>query len=192
MHSILTITGSPSAVSRSTLLAQTLDAHLEQAGYATRSLNVRDLPAQALLSADTTDAHIAAALRSLAPVDAVIIATPIYKAAYSGILKTFLDLLPQTALQGKVVLPLATGGSPAHLLAVDYALRPVLNALGARHILSTVYAADAQITGDSVTGYQLSQDIAARLLGGLRELNASLGVRVPRIQPVEVRERLYA
>lgn len=192
MYSILTITGSPSAVSRSTLLAQTLDAHLEQAGYATRTLNVRDLPAQALLAADTADTRIAAALRSLASADAVVIATPIYKAAYSGILKTFLDLLPQTALQDKIVLPLATGGSPAHLLAVDYALRPVLNALGARHILSAVFAADAQISGDAVTGYQLSAEIADRLHASVRELNAGVAASRPRVQPVELRERLYA
>lgn len=64
--------------------------------------------------------------------DALVVATPIYQAAYSGLLKTFLDLLPQHAFAGKPVLPLATGGSPAHVLALDYALRPVLTALGAQ------------------------------------------------------------
>ncbi|XNM58781.1 NAD(P)H-dependent oxidoreductase [Escherichia coli] len=54
--------------------------------------------------------------------DGLIVATPVYKATYSGALKTLLDLLPERALQGKVVLPLATGGVVAHLLAVDYAL----------------------------------------------------------------------
>ena len=57
----------------------------------------------------------------------VIVATPIYKAAYSGLLKVFLDLLPAEALRGKTVLPLASGGSVAHLLALDYALKPVLS-----------------------------------------------------------------
>src|SRR5918912_82296 len=47
------------------------------------------------------------------------------KAAYTGLLKAFLDLLPQYALGGKTVLPLVTGGTPAHVLTVDYALRPV-------------------------------------------------------------------
>src|SRR5207342_199153 len=44
------------------------------------------------------------------------------------------DLLPQFAFRGKAVLPIVTGGSPAHVLAVDYALRPVLANLGAAHI----------------------------------------------------------
>ncbi|GAA2254092.1 hypothetical protein GCM10010430_42290 [Kitasatospora cystarginea] len=52
--------------------------------------------------------------------------------AYSGLLKTLLDVLPQYALAGKTVLPLATGGSTAHVLAVDYALRPVLASMGGR------------------------------------------------------------
>ena len=49
-------------------------------------------------------------------------ASPVYKAAYSGVLRVLLDLLPQWVFGGKVVLP-------AHALAVDYVLRPVLVAL---------------------------------------------------------------
>ncbi|HET6317348.1 MAG TPA: NAD(P)H-dependent oxidoreductase, partial [Chloroflexota bacterium] len=70
----------------------------------------------------------------------------VVKAAYSGVLKVLLDLLPQTALRQKVVLPIATGGSHHHMLALDYALRPVLQSLAARHILPGVYATDSQIT----------------------------------------------
>jgi FMN reductase len=94
---------------------------------------------------------------------ALVIATPVYKAAYSGVLKVFLDLLPQTALKNKVVLPIATGGSPHHMLALDYALRPVLQSLAARHILPGVYATDAQVTLLPEGTHQLGADIAARL-----------------------------
>ncbi|MDJ0475973.1 NAD(P)H-dependent oxidoreductase, partial [Pantoea eucalypti] len=61
-------------------------------------------------------------------------------------LKTLLDLLPERALEHKVVLPLASGGSVGHMLALDYALKPVLNALKAQEILHGVYAEDSQIT----------------------------------------------
>ena len=63
-----------------------------------------------------------------------------------GALKTLLDLLPERALEGKIVLPLATGGTIAHMLAVDYALKPVLNALKAQEILHGVFADDSQVT----------------------------------------------
>jgi len=52
----------------------------------------------------------------VAAADVVVVAVPVYKAAYSGLRKVFLDLLPQTALKGKTVLPLGTGGSPHHML----------------------------------------------------------------------------
>jgi FMN reductase len=78
-------------------------------------------------------------------------------------LKVFLDLLPQTALKGKTVLPLATGGSPHHMLALDYALRPVLQSLGAKNILPGIYATDAQVVLSPEGTYQVADDIADRL-----------------------------
>jgi FMN reductase len=101
--------------------------------------------------------------------DGVIIATPIYKAAYTGVLKAFLDLLPQKALLGKVILPIATGGTLAHLLAIDYALKPVLSELGARHLLGGVYAVDKQIQS-LADGTQLDEEIDQRLKHSLRDL----------------------
>ncbi|WP_455828190.1 NAD(P)H-dependent oxidoreductase, partial [Klebsiella pneumoniae] len=68
----------------------------------------------------------------LAGADGLIVATPVYKASFSGALKALLDLLPERALEGKIVLPLDTGGTIAHMLAVDYARKPVLNALKAQ------------------------------------------------------------
>lgn len=109
-----------------------------------QALSLRELPAAALLGANTRDLAVRAALDSVARADLVLVGTPIYKAAYSGLLKSFLDLLPQDALRGKTVLPLATGGSVSHLLAIDYALRPVLHALGARHTLDGVFVALVQ------------------------------------------------
>jgi FMN reductase len=49
------------------------------------------------------------------------------------------------------------------MLALDYALRPVLQSLGARHILSGIYATDAQIALSAGGGYQLNHEISARL-----------------------------
>lgn len=124
---------------------------------------MRDLPPQALLLADFGNPSVIRAAAQVADADIVVVATPVYKAAYSGVLKVFLDLLPQTALKDKVVLPLATGGSPHHMLALDYALRPVLQSLGAKHILPGIYATDAQVTLQPEGGVHISPDIADRL-----------------------------
>ncbi|WP_295550216.1 NADPH-dependent FMN reductase [uncultured Pseudacidovorax sp.] len=178
MPPVLLIAGSPSAPSRSTALLHAVTDRLAQRDVETRLLQVRDLPAAALLAADVSAPAIAQAVAALADAPAIVVATPVYKAAYSGLLKTFLDLLPQTALKGKTVLPLATGGSPHHMLALDYALRPVLQSLGARHILPGVYASDAQVTLVPEGAYQLQDELDARLADAVQALAAE-GLHLP-------------
>lgn len=134
MSTVLSISASPGLVSGTHALLTHVNRRILGAGHTVRTLQVRDLPAQALLSADISDPEIAEAIAAVAEADALVVATPVYQAAYSGLLKVFMDLLPQFAFRGKAVLPIATGGSPVHVLAVDYALRPVLAALGASHI----------------------------------------------------------
>lgn len=161
--SILLIAGSPSERSRSAALLDAVQLHLELRGAQVERVLIRDLSPQALVLADVAHPSIAQALAKVARAQAIVVATPIYKAAYSGVLKLFLDLLPQTAFKGKTVLPMATGGSPNHMLALDYALRPVLQSLGADHILSGVFATDGQVVLLPPDGHQLDDDLAQRL-----------------------------
>ncbi|MCE4554726.1 NADPH-dependent FMN reductase [Roseateles cellulosilyticus] len=162
MH-ITSISGSPSERSRSAWLTQLAVTRLEALATRNAHIAVRDLPAAALINADAQHPAIAEAVRAVATARLVIVGTPIYKAAYSGLLKLFLDLLPPDALRDKAVLPLATGGSPAHLLALDYALKPVLSALGARHVLDAVFATDAQMQRHEAGGFVPEPELLARL-----------------------------
>lgn len=171
--SFLLIAGSPTQPSRSATLLKHASLQLARAQHHVTQLDIRALDSQALVLADFSHPSITRATQQLEQAKGVIIATPIYKAAYSGLLKIFLDLLPQTALRGKSVLPLATGGSPHHMLALDYALRPVLHALGANDILPGVYATDAQITRLPEGGYMLAPDLAARLSSAIDSLQSS-------------------
>jgi FMN reductase len=172
--SILLLAGSPSAPSRSTRLLQHAGEKLALLGHRHSKIDVRNLPATALLHADFKDAGIQAALSQIEQASAVVIATPVYKAAYSGILKAFLDLLPQFGLTGKLVLPLATGGSQSHMLALDYALRPVLSSLNPRHVLPSIYATDAQVIWDEKSGLALDRMIEARVQEGIDQLSYGL------------------
>jgi SsuE family FMN reductase len=131
MATIATISSSPSEVSRTDAVLSYVTKRLLSHGHQVTPIVLRDLPAEPLLHGRADDPVIRAAIDVLAAADAVVVTTPVYKAAYSGLLKVFLDLLPQYALRGKPVLPLATGGTPAHVLVIDYALRPVLTSLGA-------------------------------------------------------------
>ncbi|MDQ0815331.1 FMN reductase [Streptomyces sp. B3I7] len=145
MAAILSVSGSPSPTSRTTRLLRHLDERLRQQGHEVTPLEVRTLPADVLLGADVRHPAITGVAELFARADGVVIGTPVYKAAYSGLLKSLLDLLPQYALSGKTVLPLATGGSQAHVLAIDYALRPVLSSMGATHIVPGWFTLDRDI-----------------------------------------------
>ncbi|MEU1261671.1 NADPH-dependent FMN reductase [Streptomyces cellulosae] len=146
MATILSVSGSPSATSRTARLLRHLDDRLRGHGHDVVPLDVRTLPAEPLLNADFGHPAVVEAAALFARADGVVVGTPVYKAAYSGLLKALLDLLPQYALTGKVVLPLATGGSTAHVLAIDYALRPVLNSMGPAHIVPGWFTLDKDIT----------------------------------------------
>jgi len=136
------LAGSPSSPSRSTAVLR-VARELAGAGQTTL-LELRELPPDGLLFGRASDA-LAQAHALIADARAIVVATPVYKAAYSGLLKTFLDYLPDGALRGKSAYPIATGGSNAHMLSVDYALKPVLSVLGASRILDGLYLTNEAI-----------------------------------------------
>lgn len=124
-------------------------ARLRARGHQVSEVRVRDLPPGPLVWRHLDHPRIAAALTALAAADAVVVSSGVYQASFSGLLKVFLDLLPQAGLRGKHVLPLLTGGSPAHVLALDYALRPVLQALGAARIAAGRYVLASAVLVDA-------------------------------------------
>lgn len=81
------------------------------------------------------------AIDRLAAADAIIAATPVYKAGISGVFKTFVDVLDNDLLVAKPVLLAATGGTPRHALVVDDHLRPLFAYLRALTLPTSVYAA---------------------------------------------------
>jgi FMN reductase len=80
-------------------------------------------------------------LDAIAEADAVVVATPVYAASYSGLFKMLVDVLPKDALRDTPVLLGATGGTARHSLAIDHALRPHFAHLGALVAPVAVFAA---------------------------------------------------
>ncbi|MFD1260284.1 NADPH-dependent FMN reductase [Entomomonas asaccharolytica] len=180
---VVAIGGSPSAKSRSTALLNYATDWLTQYGVNSYTVTVKDFLAEDLLYANFDSPQIKELQQKLAQADGVILATPIYKAAYSGALKTILDLFPERALANKVVLPIATAGSSNHLLALDYALKPVIGALKAKEILQGVFANDQQITYPTEkTTLILAKDLELRLESALQQFYISLQQPKPHTQ----------
>ncbi|MFJ9931192.1 MULTISPECIES: NADPH-dependent FMN reductase [Streptomyces] len=174
MATVLSVSGSPSKTSRTDRLLRHLDRRLTAQGHEVIPLDVRTIPGEALLGADFRHPAIVETTELFAAADGVVIATPVYKAAYSGVLKALLDLLPQYALADKTVLPLATGGSTAHVLAVDYALRPVLSSMGAAHIVQGWFTLDTDITVDQNGSVTVAPAGAAALGRVVDQFSAAL------------------
>ena len=72
-------------------------------------------------------------------------ATPVYRATYTALTKTIFDLLPQGALAGSVTVPIATGYSPDHRLAIDHCIRPLIASLGGWTTPTSIYASKADV-----------------------------------------------
>ena len=186
---VVSLGGSPSQKSRSNGLLDYARRRLELRGVEVVSYQVRDFPAEDLLYANFASPQIRHFIEQVSLADGLLVATPVYKASFSGALKTLLDVLPERALQHKVALPIASGGSPAHMLAVDYALKPVLAALKAQEVLHGVFADDSQIQYLEEC-VRLVPDRELRLNDALEQVLAALARRPKPIDPQLLNDRL--
>ncbi|MFQ6272581.1 NADPH-dependent FMN reductase [Kutzneria viridogrisea] len=173
---MLTLSGSPSPDSRTSVLLRHTQEWLVDQEHEVLTLHVRDLPTSALLVANTEHPAIRHALGLVRRADGLIVASPVYRAAYSGLVKAFLDLLPDGALAGKVVAPLATGGTQGHLVAMDYSLRPMLSAMGADNLVPGCFVLDRliQLAGE---GGAMDSSALAAVHVALSQFGAALGAR---------------
>lgn len=188
---VVSLSGSPSQRSRSAVLLDFAGDWLHRRGIEVVRYGVRDFDPADLVHARFDSPQVCQLLEHVARADGLLIATPVYKASFAGALKALLDLLPERALAHKAVLPLATGGSAAHMLAVDYALKPVLAALKAQQILHGVYATDAQIAyAEPQRPASLAPELNERLLESLQQLDAALARRLQPLDTQLLHERV--
>ncbi|WP_243076790.1 FMN reductase [Microbacterium sp. SS28] len=105
--------------------------------------------------------------------DALIAVTPIFSTSYSGLFKSFIDVIDPDALTGKPVLIGANAGTPRHSLAIDYAIRPLFAYLHAEAVSTGVFAASADWGGSADQVAPLGE----RISRGARELADAIARR---------------
>lgn len=127
---VVAVVGNPRPASRTAAVARAVAEHV--AGHLHAGLpHVVDLASsEPPLGADAPQ-RLASELQCVSTAAVVVVASPTYKASYTGLLKAFLDLLPPAALYGAVAIPVMTLAGSQHTLAADVHLRPVLQELGA-------------------------------------------------------------
>ncbi|WP_277210327.1 FMN reductase [Isoptericola croceus] len=126
---------------------------------------------------------LAEAVQHVEQADGLVAVTPVFTASYSGLFKSFADILDPAALTGVPVLLGATGGTERHTLALEYALRPLLAYLHADVVPTSVFAATADWAGgpaDGARGDGSTGALAQRIARAGRELATAMGRREPR------------
>ncbi len=141
---IVIVSGSPSSISKSERILYYLGDLVKQEGFLIKHISVKGVDAKDLLFGNFESPEIKEIARRLGKAKGVIVGSPVYKASYSGVLKALFDILPQDVLQDTPVLPVMTGGSPSHLLALEYTLKPLLASMKAQN-LKGLYFQDSQL-----------------------------------------------
>ncbi|MFF9025385.1 CE1759 family FMN reductase [Streptomyces eurythermus] len=141
---LVVISAGLSVPSSTRLLADRLAAAVQgHTPVDVRVVEVRDLAVEIAhqFTSGFPGKALAAAQDAVAEADGLIVVTPVFSASYSGLFKSFFDVLDKDALAGKPVLIAATGGSARHSLVLEHALRPLFAYLRAVVVPTAVYAA---------------------------------------------------
>jgi FMN reductase len=110
----------------------------------------------------------AAVVGKIVAADAVLLATPVYRATFTGSLKNLLDLTPLEALQEKPVGIVAMGATQHHYLGADWQLRAVLAWFGARTLPTSVYLDSSHFSDGKLADERTKADLSALTAGLLR------------------------
>ena len=120
-------------------------------------------------------APLESAINTVVSADALIVVTPIFSTSYSGLFKSFIDVLDPDALTGKPVLIGANAGTARHSLAIDYAIRPLFAYLHAEAVSTGVFAASS----DWGSAADQVAPLSSRVEKGARELAEAVARREP-------------
>jgi FMN reductase len=191
-RTVAVVTAGLSVPSSTRLLADRLAAAttraLERAGQ-DATVEVVELRQHARDLADNLvtgfpNAALRAAVDTVVGADGLVAVTPVFAASYSGLFKSFFDVLDKDALTGKPVLVGATAGSARHSLVLDHALRPLFAYLRSIVVPTGVFAASEDWAGGGTAGDGATPALAERVDRAAGEL-ADLIVGRPLAAPVD-------
>ena len=164
MTTIGVVVGNPKPRSRTRAVAEVVArAAAGVAGLEDARPLVLDLADYGPRLFDWSDPEVTAAVQDIARCPLAVVASPTYKASYTGLLKAFLDWFATTGMSGVTVVPVMVGAGPQHALAVEVHLRPVLVEIGASLPTRGLYVLESELDHlDAVVGVWLEE--AAPLL----------------------------
>jgi len=115
-----------------------------------------------------------AELQAVENADLLVVATPVYRASFTGLFKHFFDFVDQYALVDTPVLLAATGGSERHALIIEHQLRPLFGFFQSLALPVGVYAHDSDFTNYTISNEQLTERINKAIARALPLVRSSL------------------
>lgn len=134
--------------------------------------------------------RLAAAIDAVTSADGLIVVTPVFSASYSGLFKSFFDVIEKDALAGLPVLIAATGGTARHSLVLEHALRPLFAHLRAVVVPTGVYAASEDWGAPGLDGR--IERAAGELAGLMQGLSGARAAAADDLTVVPFAEQLAA
>ncbi|MGA2449786.1 MAG: NAD(P)H-dependent oxidoreductase [Polyangiaceae bacterium] len=139
---IVFLNASPSVASRSSFVAKTIAEQTERAGYRSVFWGLGDFDPTDVLFGRTSGDSVVRFITAVKTSAAVVLASPVYKASYSGGLKAIVDLIPPDALERRPILGIATVRLAAHAAEVDRSFQALLDFFQARRLETLVIVDD--------------------------------------------------
>jgi FMN reductase len=151
---IVGVSGSLREPSKTTALVRELiDAVAEREEVRARLIEVATLgPLFAgALRREDLQPEVEDALRAIEAADLLIVASPVYRASFTGLFKHLFDFVDPAALAGRPVILTATGGGRRHALVVEHQLRPLFGFFSALTVPTSIYASDEDFENGKLT-----------------------------------------
>lgn len=178
---IVAVSGGAYRPSRTLVLAEAILGELAerlQVPVRTRLIELSDIarPLGGALSRKELPEEVEEQLRAIETADLLVVASPVYRGSYPGLLKHLFDLVGMEALVDTPVLLAATGGSPLHALVIDHQLRPLFAFFPSLTLPIGVYGTEADFRDYRIVSeplkarIRLAAERAVPLLGGASDL----------------------
>jgi|HubBroStandDraft_1064217.scaffolds.fasta_scaffold00734_8 FMN reductase len=180
-QSIVFVAGSPSDSSRSAFVAHIVASETQQAGWHPVFFSLRNFDPASVLFGRTAAPDVVRFIDATKAAAAIVLAAPVYKGTYTGVLKAIVDLIPPDALVEKPALGISTAKLATHAIGVDQAYRALFGFFRARG-QDTLFVSDDELPFAAGAGV-LSVDAERRVRKAAQALVQSIGEAAAKAAP---------
>ena len=183
MPTMVKINGSPTQPSKTGILVNAIgDAVARKMAIKSKTITLSEVAPKIMCGLTRPDITAAGEelLQMVERADLLVIGTPVYRAAYTGVLKHFFDLVDRDAMRNRKAILCATGGTSMHALVIEHQLRPLMGFFAIQTVTTGLYGLSEDFADGAVASPSL-KDRIERASGEAVDLLTSSLVRRPQL-----------